>query len=65
MIIATVVDTVVVAKEGEILHKYPYFDKLGLNPDSKEKASYLKIPFKENISKNSDLKYNYNIFLQI
>lgn len=65
LIIATIVDTTIVAKENEVLYKYPYFNKLGLDPNSKERVSYFKIPFQENVSKNSDLKYNYNIFLQI
>lgn len=65
LIIATIVDTTIVAKENEVLYKYPYFNKLGLDPNSKERVSYFRVPFQENVSKNSDLKYNYNIFLQI
>ena len=65
LIIATIVDTEIVAKENEVLFKYPHFDKLGLNQSIKEKVTYFRIPFKEMVSNASDLKYNYNFFLHI
>lgn len=64
LIIATIVDTEIVAKENEVLFKYPNFHRLGLNQDTKEKTSYFKIAFKE-LTSSCNLKYTYNIFLQI